>query len=155
MILDLIMNIVHSIKERMKKQMKKLWNTAFGYFLAAMAAGVFYREFTKFNDFTRRTTLAFTHVHLMVLGTMVFLFLGLAAKVTNLMKQKGFHKSYIIYNVALPFMMVVMIVRGIFQTLGTELSRGADAAISGIAGLTHIAIAGALIYLFTILRKTE
>ena len=29
--------------------MKKLWNTAFGYFLAAMAAGVFYRELTKFN----------------------------------------------------------------------------------------------------------
>lgn len=135
--------------------MKKLWNTAFGYFLAAMAAGVFYREFTKFNGFTGRTTLAFAHVHLMVLGTVVFLFLGLAAKVTNLMKQKGFYKFYMIYNVALPLMVAVMIVRGIFQTLGTELSRGADAAISGIAGLTHIAIAGALIYLFIILRKTE
>ena len=28
--------------------MKKLWNLAFGYFLAAMAGGVFYREFTKY-----------------------------------------------------------------------------------------------------------
>lgn len=135
--------------------MKKLWNTAFGYFLAAMAAGVFYREFTKFNGFTGRTTLAFTHVHLMVLGTMVFLFLGLAAKVTNLMKQKSFCRFYMIYNVALPLMVAVMIVRGIFQTLGTELSRGLDASISGIAGLTHIAIAGTLIYLFIILQKTE
>ncbi len=135
--------------------MKKLWNTAFGYFLATMAAGVFYREFTKFNGFTGRTTLAFTHVHLMVLGTMVFLFLGLAAKVTNLMKQKSFYRFYMIYNVALPLMVAVMIVRGIFQTLGTELSRGLDASISGIAGLTHIAIAGTLIYLFIILRKTE
>ena len=70
--------------------MKKLWNTAFGYFLAAMAAGVFYREFTKFNGFTGRTTLAFTHVHLMKLVPTVFLFLGLAAKVTNLMKTKKF-----------------------------------------------------------------
>lgn len=135
--------------------MKKLWNTAFGYFLAAMAAGVFYREFTKFNGFTGRTTLAFAHVHLMVLGTVVFLFLGLAAKVTNLMKQKSFYRFYMIYNVTLPLMVAVMIVRGIFQTLGTELSRGLDASISGIAGLTHIAIAGALIYLFIILRKTE
>lgn len=135
--------------------MKKLWNTAFGYFLAAMAAGVFYREFTKFNGFTGRTTLAFAHVHLMVLGTVVFLFLGLAAKVTNLTEQKGFHIFCIVYNIALFFMVAMMIVRGIYQTLGTELSRGMDASISGIAGLSHIAIAGALIYLFMIFRKTE
>lgn len=135
--------------------MKKLWNTAFGYFLVAMAAGVFYREFTKFNGFTGRTTLAFAHVHLMVLGTVVFLFLGLAAKVTNLTEQKGFHIFCIVYNIALFFMVTMMIVRGIYQTLGTELSRGMDASISGIAGLSHIAIAGALIYLFMIFRKTE
>ena len=135
--------------------MKKLWNTAFGYFLAAMAAGVFYREFTKFNGFTGRTTLAFAHVHLMVLGTVVFLFLGLAAKVTNLTEQKGVHIFCIVYNIALFFMVTMMIVRGIYQTLGTELSRGMDASISGIAGLSHIAIAGALIYLFMIFRKTE
>lgn len=135
--------------------MKKLWNTAFGYFLTAMAAGVFYREFTKFNGFTGRTTLAFAHVHLMVLGTVVFLFLGLAAKVTNLTEQKGFHIFCIVYNIALFFMVTMMIVRGIYQTLGTELSRGMDASISGIAGLSHIAIAGALIYLFMIFRKTE
>lgn len=135
--------------------MKKLWNTAFGYFLAAMAAGVFYREFTKFNGFTGRTTLAFAHVHLMVLGTVVFLILGLAAKVTNLTEQKGFHIFCIVYNIALFFMVTMMIVRGIYQTLGTELSRGVDASISGIAGLSHIAIAGALIYLFMIFRKTE
>lgn len=135
--------------------MKKLWNTAFGYFLTAMAAGVFYREFTKFNGFTGRTTLAFAHVHLMVLGTVVFLFLGLAAKVTNLTEQKGFHIFCIVYNIALFFMVTMMIVRGIYQTLGTELSRGVDASISGIAGLSHIAIVGALIYLFMIFRKTE
>lgn len=135
--------------------MKKLWNTAFGYFLAAMAAGVFYREFTKFNGFTGRTTLAFAHAHLMVLGTVVFLILGIAAKVTNLTEQKGFHIFCIVYNIALFFMVAMMIVRGIYQTLGAELSRGVDASISGIAGLSHIAIAGALIYLFMIFRKTE
>ena len=35
--------------------MKKLLNTAFIYALAAMAGGVFYREFTKFNGFSGRT----------------------------------------------------------------------------------------------------
>ena len=38
---------------------------------------------------------------------------------------------------------------------GVSVSHGADAAISGIAGLTHIAIAGAWIFLFTILRMEE
>ena len=37
--------------------MKKLLNTAFIYALAAMAGGVFYREFTKFNGFSGRTAL--------------------------------------------------------------------------------------------------
>lgn len=60
-----------------------------------------------------------------------------------------------LYNLILPLMMAVMIWRGVLQTLGTELSRGMDAAISGMAGLTHIAMAGVWIYLFTILKKAE
>ena len=35
---------------------KPIW-IAFGYAIAAMACGVFYREFTKFFDFTGTTTL--------------------------------------------------------------------------------------------------
>ena len=42
---------------------KPIW-IAFGYAIAAMACGVFYREFTKFFDFTGTTTLAVSHVHL-------------------------------------------------------------------------------------------
>lgn len=41
--------------------MKKLLNTAFIYALAAMAGGVFYREFTKFNGFSGRTALGLVH----------------------------------------------------------------------------------------------
>ena len=71
--------------------MKKLWNLAFGYFLAAMAGGVFYREFTKYFGFTGETALGYLHVHLLVLGTVLFLFLGLAAKSTDLLEKKQFH----------------------------------------------------------------
>ena len=56
--------------------MKKLINLSFIYALAAMASGVFYREFTKFLEFTGRTSLAFTHLHLFVLGTIVLLVLA-------------------------------------------------------------------------------
>ena len=48
--------------------MKKLLNTAFIYALAAMAGGVFYREFTKFNGFSGRTALGLVHTHLFLLG---------------------------------------------------------------------------------------
>ena len=48
--------------------MKKLLNTAFIYALAAMAGGVFYREFTKFNGFSGRTALGLVHTHLFLLA---------------------------------------------------------------------------------------
>ena len=79
--------------------MKKLWNLAFGYFLAAMAGGVFYREFTKYFGFTGETALGYLHVHLLVLGTVLFLFLGLAAKSTDLLEKKQFHTFYLSYNI--------------------------------------------------------
>ena len=41
--------------------MKKLVSWAFGYAIAGMAGGVFYREFTKFNGFTDRTALSVVH----------------------------------------------------------------------------------------------
>ena len=59
--------------DRKKKAVLKLINAAFVYALLAMAGGVFYREFTKFNGFSGRTTLAFVHTHLFLLGMIVFL----------------------------------------------------------------------------------
>ena len=38
-------------------------NSALLYAILAMAGGVFYREFTKFNGFTARTTLSVVHTH--------------------------------------------------------------------------------------------
>ena len=48
--------------------MKKLIHTAMTYSIAAIAAGVFYREFTKFNGYTGETVLRYIHVHLFALG---------------------------------------------------------------------------------------
>ena len=41
--------------------MKKLINTAMIYMILALVMGVFYREFTKFYQFTGITTLSVTH----------------------------------------------------------------------------------------------
>ena len=53
--------------------MKRIINTAIVYFIFAMAGGVFYREFTKWNGYTEPTTLGVLHVHLLVMGTLLFL----------------------------------------------------------------------------------
>ena len=48
--------------------MKKLLNTSMAYMIAALAGGVFYREFTKFNGYAGETALGKVHTHLFVLG---------------------------------------------------------------------------------------
>ncbi|MEG1520390.1 MAG: DUF2871 domain-containing protein [Clostridia bacterium] len=133
--------------------MKKLINVSFIYALAAIVSGVFYREFTKFLSFTGKTTLAFTHLHFLVMGFILFLILALFASRSNLLEVKQFKWFFTLYNVALPFMVVMLYVRGILQVLGTELSNGASFAISGISGIAHILMTISLVLLFIALKK--
>lgn len=133
--------------------MKKLVNTAFIYAIAAMVCGVFYREFTKMMSFEGHTTLAFTHLHLFVLGTFVFLILALFSLQTDLLMQKKFKAFFLTYNIGLPLMVGMFFVRGILQVLGTPLSAGMNAAISGIAGITHIILAVGIVLMFLCLKN--
>lgn len=133
--------------------MKKLINLAFIYGMTAIAFGVFYREFTKILGFTGRTTLAFTHLHLMVMGSLFFLIISLFALHTNLMEQKRFKTFLVCYNIGLPFMVAMLTVRGVLQVLGTPLSKGLSAAISGISGIAHTIVTVALVMLFLSLRN--
>ena len=135
--------------------MKKYFNIAFIYAIAAIASGVFYREFTKFNDFTGKTSLSVTHLHLFVLGTIMFLVIALLIERTNLEDQKSFKTFIKLYNIGLPFLVIMFYARGIVQVLGVELSKGANASISGIAGIAHIIMTIAIVMFFMNLRKVE
>ena len=68
--------------------MKKYLNISLIYAIAAMAGGVFYREFTKFNCYTGVTALGKVHTHLFLLGMLIFMLIALYAAPTNLQKQK-------------------------------------------------------------------
>lgn len=133
--------------------MKKMINLAFGYAVAALASGVFYREFTKLNGYTGVTTLGKIHTHLFALGMLVFLLVALFTIHTPLKDQKQFKLFMILYNIGVPLTTIMMLVRGIYQVLGTSLTNGANAAISGIAGIAHILTGAGLIFLFLALRK--
>lgn len=133
--------------------MKKIMNTSLIYFVLAMAGGVFYREFTKWNGYTEPTTLGVLHVHLLVMGTVLFLLIALFAKVTDLKKNSLFKKFFVLYNVALPFMVVMMLIRGIVQVLAIDLGKMGNGMLSGFAGLSHIAMMVSLLMLLIALKK--
>lgn len=133
--------------------MKKIMNTSLIYFVLAMAGGVFYREFTKWNGYTEPTTLGVLHVHLLVLGTGVFLLTALFAKVTELERNSLFKKFFVLYNLALPFMVVMMLIRGIVQVLSIDLGKMANGMLSGFAGLSHIGMMVALLMLLIAVKR--
>ena len=119
-----------------------LVKTALVYAVAALASGVIYREFTKIKDFNGITALGVTHVHLFVLGTLLFLVLAAFALSTDILSDKRFKPFFILHNIALPFCVVMFYVRGIVEVLGVAAP---DAAIAGMAGLSHIALAASIV----------
>lgn len=135
--------------------MKKYLNLSMVYAVAAMVGGVFYREFTKLHSFVGVTALGKVHTHLFLLGTMVFLLVALFAAQGDLMKQKTFRVFLRVYNVGVPLTAVMMLVRGVTQVLALPLSRGASAAISGVAGVGHILTGVGLVLLLLSLRKAD
>lgn len=128
--------------------MKKYFNIAFIYAIAAMVCGVFYREFTKYNGFTQKTVLAVCHTHLFALGTLLFLIIAIITVLSDLESQKLFQRFLIAYNISLPFMTVMFLIRGIIQVLNIQLSNSLNAAIAGIAGISHITMGFSIILLF-------
>ena len=117
--------------------MKRYMNMALLYAVLAIAGGVFYREFTKFNGYTAKTTLSVVHTHYFLLGMFFFLILMLVEKVFSFSDQNT-GKILFAYQFGLNITGLGFFMRGMTQVRGTELSRGMDASISGIAGIGHI-----------------
>lgn len=128
-------------------------NASIVYFLLAMIGGVFYREFTKWNGYTAPTTLGVLHVHLLVLGTVVFLLIAVIAKITDLENNSLFKKFFVTYNIVLPVMVLMLLARGIVQVLDIEIGKMGNGMLSGFAGLSHISIMIAFIFLLLVIKK--
>ena len=80
--------------------MKKLLNASFIYMLAGVASGLFYREFTKLNDFPEGqfTQLGLAHTHLLTLGFIVLLIALVLEKVFTLSRSKLFGWFFWLYK---------------------------------------------------------
>ena len=133
--------------------MKRYINTALLYAVFAMAGGVFYREFTRFNDFTGKTALSVVHTHYFLLGMVFFLMLLLLEKNFSFTGAKT-GRVLAAYHIGLNLAAVMLVVRGIVQVLVPALSAGMNAAISGIAGIGHILLGVSMVLLLVQIRRS-
>ena len=132
--------------------MKRYINTALLYAILAMVGGVFYREFTKLNGFTAKTTLAVVHTHYLLLGMVFFLLLLVLEKNISFTGPKT-GRVLAVYHAGLNLTAVMLAVRGVVQVSGIALSTGMSAAISGVAGIGHILLGIGLVLLLLEIRR--
>ena len=133
--------------------MKRCINAALLYAVLAMAGGVFYREFTKFNGFTGKTTLSVVHTHYFLLGMVLFLLLLLLEKSFSFTGPKT-GLVLAVYHVGLNLAALMLVVRGVAQVLSPGLSSGMSAAISGMAGIGHILLGVSMVLLLVQIRRS-
>lgn len=133
--------------------MKKYINLSFIYFIFAMIAGVFYREYTKFVGFTDRSSLSLVHGHLLALGMIMFLIVALFSMKFDFKNNKKIKLFYKIYNPGVILTAVMLFIRGMVQVNNTVISKGLDASISGISGIGHLLLLLGLVFMFLALKE--
>ncbi len=132
--------------------MKRLLNASFVYMLVGVASGLFYREFTKLNDFPEDqfTQLGLAHTHLLTLGFIVLLIILALEKVFIISRSpKLFAWFFWLYNAGVILTSAMLIWHGSLTVLGLD----SNAMIAGIAGLGHIAITAGMLIFFTALHR--
>ncbi|WP_104044376.1 DUF2871 domain-containing protein [Arthrobacter sp. ZGTC412] len=129
--------------------MKKIYYAALSYLIAGLISGLFYRSFTKANDFTGDSQLSVVHTHLLALGMLFFLAVLALDKLFTLSNLRTFNAFFWTYNASLTLTSGMMVLNGILTVQGTTPS----AAIAGISGLGHIGLTAGLILVFITLGK--
>jgi hypothetical protein len=130
---------------------RSLFVAAFAYLIAGAAAGVHYRELTKFAEFPEggSTQLSVVHTHLLTLGFIFLLIVLVLDKVFALSGTPLFRWFFWLFNAGLVISTAMMIWHGTLTVLGQPSS----AAIAGIAGMGHIVLTGSLIVLMVALGR--
>ncbi|KRC61599.1 hypothetical protein ASE14_12205 [Agromyces sp. Root81] len=131
--------------------MQKLFYAAFAYMILGVGSGLFYREFTKANDFPEGqfSQLGLAHTHLLTLGFIVLLIVLVIEKVFAISKSHLFEWFFWVYNAGVIVTSGMLIWHGSLTVMGEE----STSAIAGIAGLGHIALTAGMVLLFLALRS--
>ncbi|WP_052459791.1 DUF2871 family protein [Tessaracoccus massiliensis] len=130
--------------------LNRLFFSAAAWTGLGLLSGLYWREFTKLNEFTGETMLSTAHTHALALGALVFLAALALAKVFPLAEKSG--KLFaLLYNIGMAFTFGAMVVKGTLQVLEAPIAT--SAMWPGFAGLGHMLISGTFVYFFIILRR--
>ncbi|MFD6894505.1 DUF2871 domain-containing protein [Rhodococcus sp. NPDC060086] len=127
---------------------KILVNAAFGYAVAGLMSGLYYRELTKAQDFDGPTQLSIVHTHLLVLGVLFLLIVAIFEHLFTLSAGPLYRWFVITFHAGLILTVLAQLVHGTMQVFDND----ASAAISGIAGIGHVLLTVAFIVFFLALR---
>lgn len=128
--------------------MKKYINLSAFYLVVGLLSGIFFREFTKANNFTDKTILGGVHGHTLILGFIFFLVVLILDKLFEISNAKAYKGWLTLYNVSLLFMLGTLFVRGILQVKGSDFT-----GFNHIVGLSHAMLGVSLIWFVIILYK--
>ncbi|MFF4020777.1 DUF2871 domain-containing protein [Streptomyces sp. NPDC001843] len=129
--------------------MRKSYYAAHVYMIVGVVSGLFYREFTKAEDFTGDTQLSLMHTHLLALGMLGFLIVLALDKQFQLSGTKLFTYFFWFYNAGIVVTVAMMGVHGSLTVLGHDVPE----TVPAIAGCGHILLTVGLILLFVLLGK--
>ena len=132
-------------------RMRRLFYASFAYMIIGVLSGLFYREFTKLNDFPEGqfTQLGLAHTHLLTLGFIVLLIVLVLEKVFTLSRSKLFGWFFWLYNAGVILTSAMLIWHGSLTVVGQESSK----MIAWIAGTGHILLTTAMVLLFLALGR--
>ncbi len=117
-----------------------------------LLSGLYYREFTKINDFDGPTQLAVSHTHFLTLGALAGMIFLALEKVFQLSASGTKYSVFLwTWNVGLAITGLMLTFKGSLQVLGNQLAD--SAALAGISGLGHITLTVGFIFLLLALRN--
>lgn len=132
--------------------MISLVRTALIYMVVGVGSGLFYREFTKLNNFAEgeATQLGLVHTHLLTLGFIMFLIVLVLEKTFTLSQSpKLFTAFQWLYNAGLVLTAGMLTWHGSLTVLGEQ----SNSMIAGLAGLGHMLLTAGMIVFFVALMK--
>ncbi|MHA6511190.1 DUF2871 domain-containing protein [Tessaracoccus sp. Z1128] len=130
--------------------LNRLFTSAAAWTALGMGSGLYWREMTRFTDFTGDTQLSTAHTHALALGTLMLLVILALARAFSL-PEKPTMLATLLWNVGLGLTFGAMVVKGTLQVL--EIPIATSPMWAGIGGLGHMVITGTFVYLFVILRR--
>ncbi|WP_084344647.1 DUF2871 domain-containing protein [Microbacterium resistens] len=130
--------------------LRLLLTTTTVYVVLGLAAGLFYREFTKANGFPEGMSgqLGLAHTHILTLGAVIMLLVLALQKSFHLSDGRLFRWFFAFYNAGVLLTSALLVWHGILQVLGEE----ASAMIAGLAGVGHILVGAGFVLLLLSLR---